>query len=109
MNEMALDNGGMYEAVAEVNQLNRVEGFDPRKYMRLITNEGQTGRYYLDVAFRKLWFRLKYPNGKIVKKLIKLSDEVAVVEAKVYFSHLHNHSPLQCKCFWWQLRYQGIP
>lgn len=84
MNEMALDNGGMYEAVEEVNQLNRVEGFDPRKYMRLITNEGQTGRYYLDVAFWKLWFRLKYPNGKIVKKLIKLSDEVAVVEAKVY-------------------------
>ena len=84
MNEMVLDNGGMYEAVAEVNQLNKVEGFDPRKYMRLITNEGQTGRYYLDVAFRKLWFRLKYPNGKIVKKLIKLSDEVAVVEAKVY-------------------------
>ena len=85
MNEMALNNSsGMYEAVPEVYQLNRVDGFDPRKYMRLIVNEGQAGKYYLDVAFRKLWFRLKYPNGKIVKKLIKLTDDVAVVEAKVY-------------------------
>lgn len=83
MNEMAVKNG-MYDEVPEVNQLNRVDGFDPRRYMRLIQNEGQPGKYYLDVAFRKLWFRLKYPNGKIVKKLIKLTDDVAIVEAKVY-------------------------
>ncbi|MFR0802740.1 MAG: hypothetical protein ACLSHX_17825 [Suilimivivens sp.] len=41
-------------------------------------------KYYLDVVYRKLWFRLKYPNGKIAKKLIKLTDQVAIVEAKVY-------------------------
>ena len=85
MNEMTGTMGNnMYEEVAEINQLNRVEGFDPRKYMRRISREGQTDGYYLDVVYRKLWFRLKYPQGKIVKKLIKLTNEVAVVEAKVY-------------------------
>ena len=84
MNEMTLNGTSMYDEVAEINQLNRVEGFDPRKYMRLIQKEGQPGKYYLDVAYRKLWFRLKYPEGKIVKKLIKLTDQVAIVEARVY-------------------------
>jgi len=52
--------------------------------MRIIGQEGQAGKYYLDVAFRKLWFRLKYPEGKIVKKILKLTDQVAIVEARVY-------------------------
>lgn len=85
MNEMAVNSSTyMYDEVSEINQLNKVEGFDPRKYMRLIQNEGQAGKYYLDVAYRKLWFRLKYPQGKIVKKLIKLTENVAIVEARVY-------------------------
>ena len=68
----------------EIRNLNKVEGFDPRRYMRIIGQEGQAGKYYLDVAFRKLWFRLKYPEGKIVKKILKLTDQVAIVEARVY-------------------------
>lgn len=80
MNEAALPNTNMYDQVPEINQLNRVEGFDPRNFMRLI--EGDT--YYLDVVFRKLWFRLKYPQGKIVKKILKLTESVAIVEARVY-------------------------
>lgn len=80
MNEAALPNNNMYDQVPEINQLNRVEGFDPRNFMRLI--EGDT--YYLDVVFRKLWFRLKYPQGKIVKKILKLTESVAIVEARVY-------------------------
>ena len=62
----------MYEQEAAVAALHRVEGFDPRKFMRLIQKEDQVARYYLDVAYRKLWFRLCYPEGKIVK----LSDYV---------------------------------
>lgn len=86
MNEMTLNGTSMYDEVAEISKLNRVEGFDPRNYMRLIQKEGQPGKYYLDVAYRKLWFRLCYPEGKIVKKLIKLTDQVAIVEARVYLN-----------------------
>lgn len=86
MNEMTLNGTSMYDEVAEISKLNRVEGFDPRNYMRLIQKEGQPGKYYLDVAYRKLWFRLCYPEGKIVKKLIKLTDQIAIVEARVYLN-----------------------
>lgn len=86
MSEMTMNMGSMYEEVSEIQKLNRVEGFDPRRYMRTIQDEGQPARYYLDVAFRKLWFRLKYPEGKIVKHILKLTDQVAIVEARVYLN-----------------------
>ena len=86
MNEMTMNSTCMYDEVEEIRNLNRVEGFDPRKYMRLIQNEGQTAKYYLDVAYRKLWFRLRYPEGKIVKRILKLTEQVAIVEARVYLN-----------------------
>lgn len=86
MNEMTINGTCMYDEVEGIRNLNQVEGFDPRKYMRVIQQEGQAGKYYLDVAFRKLWFRLKYPEGKIVKKILKLTDQVAIVEARVYLN-----------------------
>ena len=84
MSEMTMNQDCMYQNVKEIQELNRVEGFDPRKYMRQLAGDGQAAKYYLDVVYRKLWFRLKYPNGKIVKTLKKLTDQVAIVEAKVY-------------------------
>lgn len=86
MNEAIGNQNGMYDEVKEVKKLNKVEGFDPRKYMRMIREEGGKVTYYLDVAFRKLWFRLKYPEGKVVKKILKLTDQVVIVEAKVYLN-----------------------
>ena len=86
MGETTANVAYMYDEVEGIRNLNKVEGFDPRKYMRVIQQEGQAGKYYLDVAFRKLWFRLKYPEGKIVKKILKLTDQVAIVEARVYLN-----------------------
>ena len=90
MGELTANTAYMYDEVEGIRNLNKVEGFDPRKYMRVIQQEGQAGKYYLDVAFRKLWFRLKYPEGKIVKKILKLTDQVAIVEARIY---LHRNDP----------------
>lgn len=90
MGELTANTAYMYDEVEGIRNLNKVEGFDPRRYMRIIGQEGQAGKYYLDVAFRKLWFRLKYPEGKIVKKILKLTDQVAIVEARIY---LHRNDP----------------
>lgn len=65
-------------------ELNKIDGFEPKQYLRLIETEGQPPKYYLDVAVRKFWFRLKYPMGKITTKLMKLTDQIAVVEARIY-------------------------
>ena len=73
----------MYEQETAVAALHQVEGFDPRKFMRLIQKEDQSSRYYLDVAYRKLWFRLCYPEGKIVKTIRSITAQMAIVEARV--------------------------
>lgn len=76
----------MYDRVDEVRNLNRIEGFDPRQYMRNLTGSDGTVKQYLDVVYRKLWFRLKNPEGKIVKKLLKLTEQTAIVEARIYLN-----------------------
>lgn len=73
----------LYDSVPAIAGLNRVDGFEPRSMMREIGDE-QNKILYLDVLFRKLWFRLKNPNGRISKRIIKLTDQLAVVEARVY-------------------------
>ena len=73
----------LYDSVPAIAGLNRVDGFEPRTMMREL-GDSQNKTLYLDVLFRKLWFRLKNPNGRISKRIIKLTDQVAVVEARIY-------------------------
>ncbi len=63
--------------------LNKVDGFDPTKYLIKIQQDNNIIEY-LRVKHRILWFRLKYPNGKIVKKIVELNEKFCVVEAKIY-------------------------
>jgi len=74
----------MYDTNPVVSALNRVEGFDPRPLMRVISKDGQESQLYLDVQFRKLWFRLRYPEGKIQKRIKQMTDDFAIIEARVY-------------------------
>ncbi len=87
-------NETMYDRFSAVRELNRVEGFDPMQVMRHITETAADGtvseRLYLDVVYRKLWFRLKHPEGAIRKVIREINDQFAIVEAKVY---LHRSDP----------------
>lgn len=75
----------MYDENPAVSQLNHVDGFDPKRYMRTTSTEEGQG-LYLDVKYRKLWFRLKYPLGKIKKIFHTLNAEIAICEARVYLN-----------------------
>ena len=70
----------MYHAVPVVSELNRVKGFDPTRYLRK-TKEGPK----LDLSVKKLWFRMKYPNGRIKLSALRITDQLAIIEARVYF------------------------
>lgn len=89
----------MYDSVTAIHELNSIAGFDPRNYMRMIGEGKDNARYYLDVAFRKLWFRLKYPEGKISKRLLKLTEDMAVVEARVYLNYKDNEEDYVANAF----------
>lgn len=78
MNEIAKNN------MTIINSLNKVEGFDPSALLRRLTSDNGEEQFYLDVKYRKLWFRLKYPQGKITKHIVKLENDYAIIESKVY-------------------------
>ena len=66
----------LYETNDAVRALNKVEGFEPKDYLRKeVSEEGVS--FYLDTKYRLLWFRLKYDNGKIVKIPKALNKEYA--------------------------------
>lgn len=74
----------LYNKSKAVAALNKVEGFNPLELARRISNEGEAEQLYLDVKYRKLWFRLLNPTGKIISNIISLTENMAVVEARVY-------------------------
>ena len=81
-------NEAIVNEMTAISELNRVEGFDPTKFMRRLTEVDENGqpseRMYLEVAYRKLWFRLKHPEGAIRKFIREVNDQFAIMEARVY-------------------------
>lgn len=71
----------MYEAVPVVSELNQVPGFNPLKFL----HKAKDGSWKLDLKIKKLWFRLKYPTGRIKLSALKITDQLAIIEARVYF------------------------
>lgn len=73
----------MYDANEAVRKLNTVEGFEPKHYLR--EEHGEEGiSFYLDTKYRLLWFRLKYPTGKIIKIPKMLAKDYATFEVRIY-------------------------
>lgn len=73
-------NPTMFEAIPAVSELNRVPGFNPAKFVRK-TKDGPK----LDLKYKKLWFRLKYPAGRTKLTALKITEQLAIIEAKVFF------------------------
>lgn len=82
MNELS-EKGMLYDNNEAVKALNRVEGFEPKDYLREEKTEDGVS-FYLDTKYRLLWFRLMYPQGKLVKIPKALNKEYATFEVRVY-------------------------
>lgn len=61
--------------------INQIAGFDPSSLVRPI-EEG--GKLYLHLAEREMWFRLKYPNGKIKQEILKHENGTVLARATIY-------------------------
>lgn len=89
---MKSDNSAVvYNAESTAAGLNRVNGFDPLKYVRSTENGA-----VLDLPYQKLWFRLRHPNGKIRIFIKNLSEKIAAVEARVYFDRADSEPAANC-------------
>lgn len=75
----------LYNAVPAVAQLNQVAGFDPRKMLRrTVRPDTNEPVLKLDLRYKRLWFRLACPNGRLHLKPLKISEQMAIFEAKVF-------------------------
>ncbi|HML34022.1 hypothetical protein [Sporomusa sphaeroides] len=83
MNEQA-KGSTMYERFSAVAELNRASGFDPLRFARRAVQDG-CERLLLDLKYKKLWFRLRYPQGRIKITPLKITEQLAIIEAKVFF------------------------
>jgi len=77
-------NISMINQVPAIGELNAVEGFNPADYLNWSIAGATQGLAALDVEYQKLWFRLKYPLGKITKSIVQLTEQLAILEARIY-------------------------
>ena len=82
------DSATMYGTIPAVAGLNKVEGFDPSSLLSPTVSPatGEEG-LQLGLAYKKLWFRLAYPEGRLQTEKVYLTEQVAVFEARVYLHH----------------------
>ena len=86
-NEMNYPTNAVINSVPAASELRKVAGFNPLKFLRRTTSE-RTGEKVLklDLPYKRLWFRLACPNGRMVVKPLRVNDQMAVFEAMVYAS-----------------------
>lgn len=75
----------MYESIPAVAALNKVPGFDPLKFLRrTISPRTKKEVLRLDLPYKKLWFRLAHPKGRIRVNALRVTEQLAIYEAQVY-------------------------
>lgn len=74
------------QAIPAVQQLRRVQGFDPLRFLKRNANGG----IELEPRYQRLWFRLACPDGKMLLNRLRVTDQIAVYEAKVFLSREDN-------------------
>ena len=75
----------LYTTNAAVASLNHVPGFDPLKFLRRTTSrKTREDVMRLDLRYKKLCFRLACPTGRLNLNALRITEKMAIFEAKVY-------------------------
>lgn len=68
----------------------RVPGFDPMKFAQEV---GKAGEKTLALKYKKAWFRAACPNGGVVLNPLRVTDQMAIFEARL-FADTEDRNPL---------------
>lgn len=85
--QTATVNEGYLAAAA---QLNKVPGFDPLNFLNRTGSENQEKNLSLDLRYKKLWFRLAYPKGRMKLIARHITEQIAIFEAQIYLDQSDN-------------------
>ena len=81
---MKEQNPILIETVPAARELRNVPGFDPRKFLRrTVAKTGETA-LKLDLPYKRLWFRLACPDGRMLLNPLRITDQMAIFEARLY-------------------------
>lgn len=91
MNDNENKRNTMYGKIPAVARLNKVPGFDPLQFLRpVISDKTQEKLLKLDLRYQKLWFRLAHPQGRMKLTALRITDQMAIFEAKVFLDRSDN-------------------
>lgn len=90
MNDKNHQAATVNEGYLAAAQLNKVPGFDPLKLLRRTGNENQEEELKLDLRYKKLWFRLAYPKGRMKLIARHITEQMAIFEAQIYLDRSDN-------------------
>lgn len=82
---MKYPSDAVIKSVPAADKLRKVAGFDQLKFLRRTTSQ-ITGEKVLklDLPYKRLWFRLACPNGRMLVNPLRITDQIAIFEAMVY-------------------------
>ena len=90
-----MNENTILRTVPAANDLHKVPGFDPLKYLRKAVNEKGEPVMRLELRYQRLWFRLACPKGRMLLNPLRVTDQLAIFEAKVFF-HQDDTAPASC-------------
>ena len=90
-----MNENTILRTVPAANDLHKVPGFDPMKYLRKAVNEKGEPVMRLEPRYQRLWFRLACPKGRMLLNPLRVTDQLAIFEAKVFF-HQDDATPASC-------------
>lgn len=71
--------------VPAAGALHKVPGFDPLKHLQRVTNGNGDQVLQLGLPYKRLWFRLACPSGRLLLNPLRITDQMAIFEAQVFF------------------------
>ena len=104
MNEKSNPMPMMYKTIPAVAELNKVPGFDPLKFLRhKVSRKTNEEMLQLELPYQKLWFRLRHPQGRMKLTTLRITEQLAIMEARVYLEDVYKRqarstlpSPTRC-------------
>ena len=91
-----MNENAIIHSVPAASELHKVPGFDPMKHLRRTANAKGEPVLQMEPRYQKLWFRLACPKGRMLLNPLRITDQLAIFEAKVYF---HRDDPTPASSF----------
>ena len=79
-----MNENTILQTVPAARELHKVPGFDPTKYLRRTVNSEGEPVMGLELRYQRLWFRLACPDGRMLLNPLRITDQMAIFEARLY-------------------------